>query len=245
MLKNQRVPYTLDGEEFFGYMAWDDAKTELRPAVLVGHAWRGLDDFTREKTDELARLGYIGFAADVFGHGKTAQTNQEAFALITPLFQDRQLLRRRVNAGLNTLAKQPVVNIQKMGAIGFCFGGLTVIELLRSGAAIKGAVSFHGVLGTKMGDLKATLAPNAKEIIGALLLLHGHDDPLVSQQDITSLEKELTDANVDWQLNIYSQTAHAFMNKGAHDIELGLIYQPRTASRAWKEMRRFFEEIFI
>lgn len=244
-MHEETVLYRSGDKEFKGYLAYDQAvKAKKRPAVIVAHAWRGQDDFAREKARELAKLGYVGFAADVFGNGLSVDNNEEASALITPLFLDRQLLRDRIRAAYDTVYDQKMVDKDRIGAIGFCFGGLTVIELLRSGADLRGVVSFHGILGDTFGKNKAKLAPNAKQIKGALLMLHGHDDPLVSREDIYAIETEFTKAGVDWQIHIYGHAVHAFTNPVVHDVKSGMAFNEKANHRSWQSMRNFFDEVF-
>lgn len=237
------IHYQHNGVDFKGYLAKPDHITGKLPAVLVAHAWRGQEDFARKKAEELAKLGYVGFALDLYGNGTTANDNEEALQLMLPLFLNRKLLRERINAGLDALKKQENVDHAFIGAIGFCFGGLSVIELLRSGADIKGAVSFHGVLGSTIDKYKATLGPSEK-IKGSLLILHGYKDPLVSSSDIQNIQDEMTKANVDWQMYTYGQAYHAFTNPQADDQAIGLIYNRCAADRAWLAMTNFFNEIF-
>lgn len=243
-MKQQAELYQIDGKTFKGFWAFPAGEVQKRPAIIVAHAWMGQDQFARHKAEALAELGYIGFAADVYGEGRTATNAEEAQQLMIPLFENRALLQKRIQAAYDTVRKHPAVDATNIGGIGFCFGGLTIIELLRSGADIKGAVSFHGVLGSKMGPIQAKTVPIAQGIKGSLLVLHGHEDPLVSPQDINAFQREFTDANVDWQMNIYSHTSHAFTNPAAHDRENGLIYQPRSSERAWWAMIHFFSERF-
>lgn len=215
-----------------------------KPAVIVAHAWKGQDAFALKQAEELSKLGYIGFAADIFGNGAAAETNEEATKLMLPLFLNRALLRKRLLGAFETVAKLPQVDPNRIGAIGFCFGGLAVLELLRSGAFVKGVVSFHGALSDHFGNQKAHLAPNASRILGSLLVLHGALDPLVSPQDILALQTEMTEAKVDWQVNTYGKAAHAFTNPNEHNIKSGLFYEPKIAARSWNAMKMFFEEIF-
>jgi dienelactone hydrolase len=244
-MKTEVIRYQHDGINFHGYLARPESGKEKLPAVLVAHAWRGQDDFARKKAEELAALGYVGFALDVYGNGSSAKDNDEALQLMLPLFLDRYLLRERMRAGLKTLQQQPFVDQDNIGAIGFCFGGLCVIELLRSGANVKGVVSFHGVLGSILMDkYKATLAPNSSRILGSLLLLHGHKDPMVSPADIQNIQEEMTKANVDWQMDIYGQAYHAFTNPQANDAAGGMVYNPSVAERAWLAMTHFFNRLF-
>ena len=243
-VKSETVSYMADGTSCEGYVCFDDRSKAKKPAVIVAHAWMGQDDFARKKAQELAKMGYVGFAADVYGAGKQVKTNEEATKLMLPLFLNRPLLRQRILAAFDTVTKMPFVDEMRIGAIGFCFGGLTVLELLLSGAKVKGVVSFHGVLKDRMGDAQAKLAPTAKTIHGALLALHGARDPMVSLQDIAKLEQELTASKINWEVDVYSQAAHAFTNPEAHEEASGLVYEPKTAARSWNAMQHFFEEIF-
>jgi len=239
-------------------MIWCDVKIEVlmateivsypkksgkNPGILIAHAWRGLDEFVKKKADALAELGYVAFAADVYD-GKTATTDDEAFALMSPLFKDRELLRKKIGAAYDALKNLPEVDPERIGAIGFCFGGLTVLELLRSGAPVKGIVSFHGVLGTKMGDLEANIIPSHIPKNKSALFLHGDLDPLVPLEDILALKTELTESEVDWQFHIFGNTVHAFTNPEVHDFSGGLSYNRSADKRSWTMMRTFFEELF-
>jgi len=239
-MERETVEYRCGDLRCKGHFVYNEIVKEQRPAILVAPAWKGLDKFAKEKADELARNGYVAFAADIYGEGKVVESNEEAKALMEPLYKNRAELRRRIAAAYETLKELPRVDKGNIGAIGFCFGGLTVIELLRDGADIKGAVSFHGVL----GNMGASVAHNAEKIHGALLMLHGHDDPMVSDSDISTIQKELTQAGVDWEMDIYGGTSHAFTNPNADDKELGLLYNEKSSGRAWKAMHRFFNEVF-
>lgn len=245
-MKFKKICYEIDDKPYSGYWTFptsDDSKMQQWPAVIVAHAWMGQDQFACRKAEALAELGYIGFAADVYGEGKTASDAQEAECLMMPLFQDRALLQKRIRAAFEVVCQHPAVDSSNIGAIGFCFGGLTVIELLRSGIDVKGVVSFHGVLGDRMGPNQARTVPIAKSIKGSLLILHGYEDPLVSIEDIVNMQKELSLAQVDWQMHIYSHTSHAFTNPEAQDKEHGLMFQPLSSERAWQAMLHFFMNV--
>lgn len=243
-MHEEKVPYMAGKTACSGYMVYDSSIEGKRPAVLVTHAWMGQDDFARQKAWDLAKLGYVGFAADIYGNGARATTQQEAEALMTPLFFDRSLLRERVFSAYEAMRQQSIADSDRLGAIGFCFGGLTAIELLRSGAKIRGVVSFHGVLGNSKGNRNAATVPIAEHVSGALLVLHGHEDPLVSREDIERLQSEMTGAGVDWQMHIYGHTVHAFTNPAASDLKGGLVFNEKASIRSWQSMRNFFGEVF-
>lgn len=240
----ETVHYQCNNVDFRGYLAYSKEARAKRPGVIIAHAWRGQDEFARNKAHALAELGYLGFAADLYGNGTVAANNEEALQLMLPLFLDRALLRERMCAAYEVIRNHPHINEEAIGVIGFCFGGLAAIELLRSGAAIRGAVSFHGLLGDKLNEHRAATVPNAKQIKGALLMLHGYKDPLVSHADIQNVQEEFTRLGVDWQMHTYGQAMHAFSNPQANDEKNGMLFNPQAALRSWQAMCIFFEDIF-
>lgn len=241
-MKKERITYQAGKVKAQGYLAYKEEGKEKRPGVVIAHAWRGQDHFARHQAEHLAEMGIVAFAADLYGDGKQAKDNDEAALLMAPLFTDRKELRIRIRAALDELSKHPLVDKTRLGAIGFCFGGLTVLELFRSGAPVEGVVCFHAVLGDKMGPLQAQKQPIADNIRGSIMILHGHQDPLVSDADIKHLQKELTDAKVDWQMHFYGHTQHAFTNPEANDLSLGLVFNALAERRAFQAMRDFFHE---
>ncbi len=243
-MRTQIVDYYCGSNNHKGYLAYMENGLDIKPGILIAHAWRGQDDFARKKAEDLARLGYVAFAADLYGNGISVVNNEEAAKLMMPLFADRQALRDRIVAAFQTLVKTPGVDKNRIGAIGFCFGGLTVLELSRSGQDLKGVVSFHGLLGEKLEDVTAKTAKNAEIRKGAVLILHGYKDPLVSQSDINNMQKELSDAKLDWQMHIYGEAIHAFTNPAACDPEMGFLYDAKADKRSWLSMCNFFKEVF-
>lgn len=237
-VKTKLVEYK-DGDTILeGYLAWDDAAKGKRPAVLVVHAWMGIDDDVRGRTEQLAKLGYIAFAADIYGKGVRPKDATEAGAMSGKYKADRKVLRARVNAGFAELLKQPKVDATKTAAIGYCFGGTTALELARSGAAVGGVVTFHG-------GLDSPTPADGKNIKARILALHGAADPYVKPADVTAFEKELTDANVDWELVAYGGAVHCFTHKSAGtDPSKGCAYEPKADARSWVAMRAFFDELF-
>jgi dienelactone hydrolase len=237
-VKTQLVEYKLNDTVLEGYLAYDDALKGKRPGVLVVHAWMGLDDNAKKRAEMLAQLGYVAFAADIYGKGVRPNSRDEAGTLAGKYKGDRKLLRERVNAGFAALLRQPNVDAAKTAAIGYCFGGTTVLELARSGTRVSGVVSFHG-------GLDSPAPADAKAISGKVLVLHGAADPFEKPADFAAFQKELTDAKVDWQLVQYGGAVHCFTDKGAgSDTSTGCAYDPVADARSWAAMRGFFDEVF-
>jgi dienelactone hydrolase len=236
-MKTEYVDYTDGSVTCEGYAAYDDTKKGKRPGVLVSHAWAGQSPFERGKADKLAGLGYVGFALDLYGKGKRGGTMEQNAKLMQPFLDDRALLRRRLAAALDALKKHPAVDVERAAAIGFCFGGLCVLDLARSvPAGLRGIVSFHGLFHPpKLGQQ----AP----IRAKVLMLHGYDDPLATPEHVMAIARELTDAKADWQLHAYGRTSHAFTNPEANSPEHGLLYNAAADRRSWAAMKNFLEEV--
>lgn len=236
MLQTKKIEYH-DGQKILeGYYAFDDAISGKRPAVLIAHDWTGRNDFTCKKAEQIAELGYVGFALDMYGN-ILGETNDEKMALMKPFIDDRRALAQRMLAALSTVKTIAQVDAEKVAAIGFCFGGLCVLDLARRNADLCGVVSFHGLLNPP-ADQK-TEAMRAK-----ILVLHGHDDPMVSIDQVNSFQKEMKIANADWQIHIYGGIMHSFTNPLANDPEFGTVYNAIAAKRSWIAMKDFFTEIF-
>jgi dienelactone hydrolase len=237
-LKGKTVEYKEGKTVLEGYVVYDDAIQGKRPGVVVVHDWMGISPFTRERADQLAKMGYIALAADIYGRGVQPKDMKEASALATLYKGNRPLLRARGKAALDTLLAQPQTDPARVAAMGYCFGGTTALELARSGAPLIGVVTFHGGLDTPTPQ-------DAKNIKGKVLALHGADDPFVTPVQVAAFEKEMTDAHVDWQLVKYSGAVHAFaVPTAGNDNSKGAAYNERAARRAWKAMQDFFAEIF-
>ncbi len=211
--------------------------SEPAPLVLIAPAWAGRDQFACQKAEAIAKLGYIGFALDMYGNAKVGKSNAENSELMSPFMHDRKLLRQRITAALNTAKNLQQADTKKIAAMGFCFGGLCALDLARSGADILGVVSFHGLLSAPQN------LPNEK-IRAKILALHGFDDPMGPPQQVLAFANEMTNSKVDWQIHAYGNTQHAFTNPQAHDEKLGLIYDKLADSRSWQAMKNFFVEIF-
>lgn len=229
--------YNVSGATFEGAVALDNAQSGARPVVMVFHGWEGRSDAQMEFVRALAGLGYIGFACDLFGKGVRGEAAGDNSALIAPFLRDRAMLRARLIDNVRVVQALPEVAPDRVAAIGFCFGGLCVLDLARSGLDIRAVASFHGLFG------KPEALPTAR-IKAKVVAFHGWDDPLAPPTDVVSLGKELTEAGADWQIHAYGHTMHAFMAVRANRPEAGIQYNERSAHRAWVSLVTFLAEAF-
>lgn len=234
-LVKKTVEYKEGSTTLEGYLVYDDATKGPRPGVLVVHNWLGLTEETKSKADRLAALGYVAFAADIYGKG--IRPNMEGAGKLAGQYKaDRASLRRRVNAGLSTLKKQKDVDITRVAAIGYCFGGTTVLELGRSGAAVKSVVTFHGGLDSPKPE-------DGKNIKAKVLVLAGADDPFQKPDELLAFQDEMRKSKVDWQMVSYGGAVHSFTEKGAGtDNSKGAAYNEAADRRSWQAMQDFFKE---
>ncbi|MBI4832894.1 MAG: dienelactone hydrolase family protein [Candidatus Lindowbacteria bacterium] len=237
-VQTQAVEYTHEGTALGGYVAYDDAVAGIRPGVVVIHEWTGIDSYVQKRTEQLAALGYVAFAVDMYGKGIRPKTREEAAAQASIYKADRKLMRARAKEGLEALRKYALTDPKRIAVIGYCFGGGVALELARSGADIAGVVSFHGNLDTPTpGD--------AKNIKAKVLVLHGADDPHVPAAQVAAFQKEMGDGNVDWQMVAYGGAVHSFTNPEAgNDPASGVAYNEKADKRSWETMKEFFAEIF-
>lgn len=235
-VQTRTVSYQHAGTALEGFLAWDDTHLSPRPAVIVSHAWAGRDEFPCDKARALAELGYVGFALDMYGNAAVGNSAEENSRLMGPFMADRSLLLGRITAALETVRRQPEADPESIAAIGFCFGGLCVLDLARSGADLRGVVSFHGLLNPPEP------APNAR-IRAKVLALHGWDDPMGTPDQVLAFTRELTEAGADWQLHAYGHTVHAFTNPRANDPAFGTVYKASADRRSWAAMRDFLQEV--
>lgn len=220
-----------------GFMAWDDA-AKSAPGVLIVHQWLGLTDYEKGRAEQLAKLGYVAFALDIYGKGVRPANPQAAGAKAGEYKNDRELYRRRLLKGLEVLTESANVQKDKVAAIGYCFGGMGAIELARAGAKIDGVVSFHGGLDSPSPE-------DGKNIQAKVLICHGADDPFIPQSDIVAIKKEFNAANVDWEMIEYSHAVHSFTQKMAgNNNAAGAAYNEKADKRSWQAMQDFFHEIF-
>ena len=221
-----------------GAVAFDDASKTPRPGVLLVHDWMGAGDYAKSRAKQVAALGYVCFVADIYGKGVRPANAGEAGGFAGKYKGDRPLLRQRVNAALAELKKHPLVVKSKTCAMGYCFGGTTVLELARSGAEVAGVISFHG-------GLDSPTPADAKNIKGKVLVLHGADDPFVKPAEVAAFQEEMRGNKVDWQMVFYGDAVHSFTNPNAGtDKSKGAAYQEAADKRSWEAMREFYAEVF-
>ena len=238
-MKTQTLDYLDQSTQLEAFLAWDDKKPGKKPAVLVAHDWTGRREFAENKAKEMADLGYVGFALDMYGKGVFGVDGdvEGNSALMNPLASDRRALRQRILSALDAVRSHEQVDPLRVGAMGYCFGGMCVLELARSGADVKGVISIHGIFSP--GDI-----PNEK-ITSKILCLHGQDDPMVPPQQVLDLENELSSAGADWQVHAYGGTMHAFTNPSANNPDFGTVYNPVADRRATRAIKDFFDEVFV
>ncbi|MGH8457433.1 MAG: dienelactone hydrolase family protein [Stenotrophobium sp.] len=233
------VAYQIGDQKFEGRLVYDDSVKTLRPGLLMAPNWLGPTPAAFRQAQEIAGKDYVIFVADMYGTSVRPKNNDEAGAATQPLYADRGLLRARVGKALAVLREQEKtapVDPAKIGAIGFCFGGTSVLELARTGADLAGVVSFHGGL--------AMQGPaENKPIRAKILALHGANDPFVTADQVSAFENEMRTDNIDWQLVIFGGAVHGFTDPDANTP--GQVqYNPRAAKRAFRYMHEFFAEIW-
>lgn len=236
MLSEKLLEYEDDGLILEGLLVTPDDARAPMPGVMIAHAWGGRGEVEENTAHRLAELGYAGFAIDMYGKGVRGASREENAALIAPFLTDRAKLQTRIASAFNALQELPQVDSQKIAAIGYCFGGLCVLDLARSGLPARGVVSVHGLF-TPPKDLPS------RPILAKVLALHGHRDPMVPVEAVNQLEAELTAASVDWQIHVYGSAMHAFTNPRANDPDFGTVYDADADRRSWAALTSFLGEV--
>lgn len=236
-IQTKTIPYRHGAVPLEGFVAWDDSQTEKRPGVLVVHEWWGLNAYARDRARQLAELGYVAFAVDMYGNGQVTTHPDQAGKWMKRVQANVKQWQSRVLKGLVVLQGQEVVDPRKIAAIGYCFGGATVLQLAYSGADVQGVVSFHWALPFPTEEAQSTKAK--------ILIAHGNADPFLNEEHVRKFRRVLDQSNFDWQMVVYAGARHSFTNPGAdsHGID-ALKYDQRADERSWKHMQLFFNEIF-
>ena len=238
-IKEDSVSYTLDGKTFIGYVTYDANNKDKRPAVLIVHEWWGLTDYPRKRAKQLAELGYVAMAVDMYGDGKTAEDPKTAQELATPFYNDPQLIKTRFEAAMNKLKEYKQVDPANIAAMGYCYGGFIVLNAAKLGADLKGVVSFHGGLGG---------VPVKKELIKAkILVCHGEADDFVNKE-VAPFKKSMDSAGVEYTFKSYPNATHAFTNPAATEkgkkYSMPIEYNATADTASWNDMKEFFNKIF-
>jgi dienelactone hydrolase len=232
------IPYRQGGVDLQGYLAYDDALQGILPGVLVVHEWWGLNDYARKRAEQLASLGYVAFALDMYGKNKETEHPKQAQEFMKRVTENIDSWQKRALAGLEVLKRQPNTDPNRIAAIGYCFGGSTVQQLAYSGADIKGVVSFHG-------SLIPPTASAARQTKAKILICHGAADPFAKPKLLHKYITAMNASQIDWQMVIFGHAKHSFTNPGADKYGMPqLSYNRQADLRSWEYMRLFLDEIF-
>jgi len=216
--------------------AFFPAHSKQGPVVILGHAWGGQDDFIFAKAQQFNEIGLHAYAWDLYGDRRHGKNKEENSSLMGRFMEDRKFLRQRLLSILDDVKQFSEVDKNKVAAIGFCFGGLCVLDLARAGADICGVVSFHGLLGRPQ--------ISEEKVKAKVLALHGYDDPMATPPHLNEFCDEMTALKVDWQVHVFGNTMHAFTNPEAHDASFGTVYNQISDQRSWKLANNFLTEVF-
>ncbi len=237
-VKTETLTYKHGDQTFKGFLAWDDAVQGKRPGILVVHEWWGLNDYARKRAEQLAKMGYVAFAADMYGDGKTTEHPKEAGALAGMVRKNEKEWRARALAGLKVLRDNPHVDAGRLAAIGYCFGGSTALQLAYANAEVKAVVSFHGAL--PVPDVTLDKAITAK-----ILICHGAADSFVPEETIQKVRAAYEQLGVDYEMIYLGGAQHSFTVPGADDRGLkGMRYNAAADRRSWAAMTALFNEVF-
>ena len=237
VLQQHTIDLEYGGRKFEGLLVWDDSYVRPRPGILIAPTIRGRTEFEEGKARSLALLGYAALVIDLYGKETRGLDIEQYRTMMNELRADRPELQRRLLSWIETGREQAEIDEQKVAAMGFCFGGLCVLDIARSGADVAGVVSFHGIFDAP---------PNAAEntIKAKVLALHGWEDPLATPDQVSALASELTSMGADWQIHAYGNTLHAFTNPAANDKTAGTVFNASANRRSWAAMQNFFAELF-
>jgi dienelactone hydrolase len=237
-IQTREITYEHEGSELTGYLAWDDAAAGKRPGVLVVHEWWGLTDYIKGRARDIAKLGYVAFAPDMYGRAKVTRHGREAKAWMEQITANTRRWQARALRGLQILQEQDEVDPGKVAAIGYCFGGATVMQMAYSGADLAAVVSFHG-------SLPVPTEKQAKAIRAPVLAAHGDADKFVPPERVQQFQQALEKAGADWLMVIYGGARHGFTNPNAAQYGIENIqYAPQAARRSWEHMKIFLADAF-
>lgn len=235
---SKAITYEDEGTALKGYLFWDDALSGKRPGVLVVHEWWGLNDYAKQRARMLAELGYVAFAVDMYGDERVTDQAGQASEWMQEITADPELWRLRAGAGLAQLQSSELVDGDRIAAIGYCFGGGTLLQMAYGGTDLLGIVSFHGSMPAAPEEAHGKIAPK-------MLILHGQADSFVAPEVVTNFQNKLEAAGADWEMDIYGGARHGFTNPNAGNFGIdNLQYDARADARSWARMQAFLDEVF-
>jgi dienelactone hydrolase len=235
-IQTKQIDYKVGDTTCKGFLAWDDAVEGPRPGVLVIHEWWGLNDYARKRTEELAKLGYLAFAADMYGDGRTTEHPADAGKMAGEVRANVDNWRKRAEAALEVLKEQPQCDTEKLAAIGYCFGGATALQLAYTGADLDAVATFHGAL-------PAATPEEAKQIKAELQINHGADDPMINAEAVAGFQKPLEEAEVKFKVINYPGAVHSFTVPTADEVGIeGIKYNKEADEKSWQAMKDLFKE---
>jgi dienelactone hydrolase len=237
-VQTQAIEYMDEDVPLTGHLYWDDAIEGQRPGILVIHEWWGLNDYAKKRARMLAELGYVAFAADMYGNDQVTDQPDQARDWMQEVTADVELWVQRAELGLAQLTASELVEPTKTAAIGYCFGGGTVMHMAYANADVRGVASFHGSLPAAPEEVKGKIGPE-------ILVLHGQADSFVAPEVVTNFQNKLEEAGANWEMDIYGGARHGFTNPDASDYGIeNLQYDPQADARSWARMQAFFDELF-
>ncbi len=240
-IQTKFTTYSVDGKDFKGYLAWDDSFNQTRPGVLVFPEWWGLNDYIKKRTEQIAELGYLAFGVDMYGEGKIVENPAEAGSLMNGVLEDKQAIKERLEVPCNVLKEHALSDSDRIGAIGYCFGGALVLNMARMGMELRAVVSFHGAL-------NSIFSPSPGDIKAKVLVCHGEDDEFISREALDQFKSEMNTAKADYELITYQGSKHGFSNPTADErgrkFNIPLAYDERADMNSWNSMKDLFEKNF-
>lgn len=239
-LKEENVTYTADSVTMNGFIVYDENIKEPRPAILVIHEWWGQNEYVKTRSRELARLGYVAMAVDMYGNGAQANDPESAGRMSAPFYSNPQMAKARFDAAVSKLKTYSQVDTSRLGAMGYCFGGAQVLTFAKLGADLDGVVSFHGNL---------NVVPARKDIIKAgILVCHGAADPFVPEAEVAAFKKQMDSVGASYTFKAYDSAVHAFTNPGAtamgEKFNIPIRYNAAADSASWNDMKAFWQSVF-
>ena len=237
-IQTENKNYSVDNIDFVGYLAWDDSASETRPGVLVFPEWWGLNDYIKERTEQIAELGYLALGVDMYGEGKTVDNPAKAGSLMNAVLEDKQAIKTRVEGPYNVLKEHDLSDSDRLGAIGYCFGGALVLNMARMGMELRAVASFHGAL-------DSFFSPSPGDVKTKVLVCHGEADEFISKDAVDEFKSEMDTAGVDYEFISYQGAFHGFSNPAADErgrkFNIPLAYNEIADRNSWNSMKDLFE----